>query len=55
MAYIHIKSDAQKADQREILRDFGRDPRDRQQRDYAEYVAAKTREIYREAERGKLR
>lgn len=51
MVYILNKSDERKADERYVMQSFGINPNDRAGREYAETIAARSREAYNELKR----
>jgi hypothetical protein len=51
MAYVLNKSEERKADERYVMRSFGINPNDSAGREYAETIAARSREAYNELRR----
>lgn len=50
MAYV-VKSEERKADERYVMQSFGINPNDSAGREYAETIAARSREAYNELRR----
>lgn len=50
-AAVHIKSDERKAHEERVMRSFGVDPANREQREAAEVIAARSNEAYNDLRR----